>query len=54
MLVKKLNLNHTKIFQYVSSPCFTGKMVDASWNFMDLEDYNVYNVWIWEIRQLGV
>ena len=29
-------------------------MVDAFWNVMDSEAYNVYNVWIWEMRQLGV
>ena len=29
-------------------------MVDAFWNVMDSGDYNVYNVWTWDMRQLGV
>ena len=45
---------HTKIFPYASSPRFTRKMVDAFWNVMDSGDYNVYNVWTWDMRQLGV
>ena len=42
-----------KIFPYTSSPNFTGKMVDAFWNVMDSEDYNVYNVWIRSGRCVG-
>ena len=34
----------TKIIPYTSSPRFTGKVVDAFWNVMDLEGYNVY-IW---------
>ena len=40
-----------KIFPYTSSPNFTGKMVDAFWNVMDSEDYNVYNVWIRRVSE---
>ena len=29
-------------------------MVDAFWNVMDSEDYNDYNVWIWEMCWLWV
>ena len=57
MLVQKLTPNFYQNFpvRFFSLQVFTGKMVDTSWNVMDLEDCNVYNVssWIWSDWRLN-
>ena len=52
---KNINLKYVPIFSCtLLLPFSKGKIVYAFWNVLDSEDYNVYNVWIWEMLHLGL